>query len=160
MSTTSFCYHTLETVDYQYIHAEYKKESSNSSEKTKGLKFISIDEFYIGKKHKFLTFVTDLSTGRIVFVGDGKKGSNLEPFFGKIKKYGVQTKAASIDIGKAYITALMKHMPLTEIVFDHFHIVKLVNTKLNELRKQMVKEAEVLGISAHKGTSWTLLKKS
>ena len=45
------------------------------------------------------------------------------------------------------------------IVFDHFHVVKLFNEKLSDLRRALYREAtEVMHKEVLKGTRWLLLK--
>jgi len=50
------------------------------------LKGIAIDKISLGKGHRYLTIVLDLSTGAVVFVGDGKGGDALEPFWERLKR--------------------------------------------------------------------------
>ncbi|MBM3835467.1 MAG: transposase [Verrucomicrobia bacterium] len=46
-----------------------------------------------------------------------------------------------MDMSAAYWAAVMEHLPGAAIVFDRFHIIKLVNEKLEDLRREMVREA-------------------
>jgi transposase len=75
-----------------------------------------------------------------------------------LKRKHVKIKAVAIDMGKAYISAMNQYLPETPIVFDHFHVVKLINKKIDELRRQSVDEAQRLGIQAQKGQRWAILK--
>lgn len=60
----------------------------------------------------------------------------------------------------AYISAVMKHLPGAVIVFDHFHVVKLFNDKLSDLRRDLYREAkDQLQKDVLKGTRWVLLKR-
>jgi len=43
----------------------------------------AIDEISVGKGHRYLTVVLDLASGAVVFVGDGKGGDALLPFWRK-----------------------------------------------------------------------------
>jgi len=59
----------------------------------------------------------------------------------------------------AYIQAVEKYLPKAAIVFDHFHIVKLLNDKLSTLRRQLYAQAtDDLQKKVLKGTRWLLLK--
>jgi len=80
--------------------------------KLRKLKRIAIDEISIGKGHRYLTIVLDLSTGAVVFVGDGKGGDALEPFWKRMKcsKAG-KVKAVAIDMSPAYISAVIGNLP-------------------------------------------------
>lgn len=53
----------------------------------------------------------------------------------------------------------MKNLPRAVLVFDRFHIIKLMNEKLTQLRRELQREAEVgLDKDVLKGTRWLLLK--
>jgi transposase len=44
-------------------------------------------------------------------------------------------------------------------VFDHFHVIKLFNEKLTQLRRELYREAgDLLHKKVLKGTRWLLLK--
>ena len=59
----------------------------------------------------------------------------------------------------AYRSAVSIHLPKAGIVFDHFHVVKLFNEKLSDLRRALYREAtEVQHKEVLKGTRWLLLK--
>jgi transposase len=58
----------------------------------------------------------------------------------------------------AYILAVETHLPWAVIVFDHFHVVKLLNEKLSQLRRDLYREAAADGQDVLKGTRWLLLK--
>jgi transposase len=79
----------------------------------------------------------DLDTGAIVYVGEGKDSECLEPFRKRLKRSGAKIEAASPDMSPAYIEAVTKHLHDAKIVFDHFHIIKLYNDKLTELRRDL-----------------------
>jgi transposase len=46
-----------------------------------GLKYLSIDEVYVGKRQKFSTLVLDLESGRIVWVSRGRGKAALQGFW-------------------------------------------------------------------------------
>ena len=79
--------------------------------KLRSLKRIAIDEIYLGKKHKFLTIVMDLDSGRIVFVGDGKGQKSLEPFWRRLKHSRAMIAAVAADLSPAYSAAIRKNLP-------------------------------------------------
>jgi len=59
----------------------------------------------------------------------------------------------------AYISAVTSHLPNAAIVFDHFHVIKLFNDRLSELRRYIYHEAkDLLQKKVLKGTRWLLLK--
>jgi len=123
------------------------------------LKEIAIDEISIGRRHRYLTVVLDLKTGAVVFVGDGKGADALDPFWKRLRYAKGEIDAVSIDMSPAYISAIIKNLPDAKIVFDHFHVIKLFNDKLSELRRQLYHEVnDILQKQVIKGTRWLLLK--
>ena len=127
----------------------------------KSLDLIAIDEISIGKHHKYLTVVLDLRTGAVVHVGDGRGADALDPFWKRIKRHRVKLRAIAIDMSPSYIAAVLENHPDAEIVFDHFHVIKMYNDKLSDLRRDLYHEATgPLQKKVLKGTRWLLLKNS
>ncbi len=123
------------------------------------LKYIAIDEISIRKGHKYLTLVMDLASGAVVFVGDGKGADALLPFWSRLKRSRAKLKAVATDLSTAYISAVVERLPGVPLVFDHFHVVKLMNDKLTEVRRKLYRELkDTAGKKVLKGTRWILLK--
>ena len=127
--------------------------------KLKRLRYIAIDEIAVAKGHRYLTVVMDLVSGAIVFVGDGKGADALKPFWKRLRPSKARIEAVAMDMSAAYWGAVMTHLPKAKIVFDHFHVIKLFNEKLSDLRRALYREAtEVMKKQVLKGTRWLLLK--
>lgn len=127
--------------------------------KLKRVKHIAIDEIHLGKRHRYLTVVLDLDSGAVIFVGQGKGQKALQPFWRRLNASGAKVRAVATDMSPAYIAAVLQHLPDARLVFDRFHVVKLFNEKLTELRRQLYREAQgPLGKSVLKGIRWLLLK--
>jgi transposase len=127
--------------------------------KLKHLKRIAIDEIAVAKGHRYLTVVMDLESGAVVFVGDGKGADALKPFWKRLRPSRAKIEAVAMDMSAAYRSAVSTHLPEAKIVFDHFHVVKLFNEKLSDLRRALYREAtEVMHKEVLKGTRWLLLK--
>jgi transposase len=122
-----------------------------------GLRYLSIDEIYVGKAQKFYTLVIDLESGRIVWVAPGKQGKSLKPFWRALRKAKAQIQAVCCDLSAAYWSAVLDHLPAAAVVFDRFHVVKLMNEKLDDLRRALWREAEDLMKQTVKGTRYLLL---
>jgi len=125
----------------------------------KHLRRIAIDEIAIGRGHRYLTVVLDLKSGAVVFVGEGKGADALKPFWKRLKRCSAKIEAVAMDMSPAYINAVQTNLRKAVIVFDHFHVLKLFNEKLSDLRRQLYAEAtERLHKDVLKGTRWLLLK--
>jgi len=144
---------TIKVIQKRYL----KKKFSCPS--LKDLRYLAIDEIAVKKGHHYLTVVLDLESGAVVFVGDGKGAEALLPFWKRLSHSPAQIEAVAIDMSPAYMSAVMSHLPKATIVFDHFHVVKLFNDKLSDLRRDLYREAkDELQKDVLKGTRWLLLK--
>jgi transposase len=128
--------------------------------KLKHLKQIAIDEICVGKGHRYITLVLDLESGAVVHVGDGKGGDALLPFWRRLRASGAKVQAVATDMSPAYIEAVSTHLPKATLVFDRFHVMKLYNDKLSDLRRELYRgTADILQKQVLKGTRWLLLKR-
>jgi transposase len=124
----------------------------------KELRLLAIDEISIGHGQRYLTVVLDLETGAVVFVGHGKGAEALDPFWKRLKSAGARIEAVAVDMSQAYINAVRSNLPTVTLVFDHFHVVKLMNDKLSDLRRDLQRQAVSQEKEVLKGTRWLLLK--
>jgi transposase len=126
--------------------------------KLKGLRRIAIDEIAVFKGHRYLTVVLDLESGAVIFVGDGKGGDALKPFWKRLRRCKAKVEAVAMDMSPAYHEAVTTCLPKAKIVFDHFHVIKLFNDKLSDLRRSLYHRATDEQKKVLKGSRWLLLK--
>src|SRR3954466_14522382 len=126
--------------------------------KLKHLRRIASDEIAVAKGHRYMTLVMDLDSGVVVFVGDGKGADALRPFWRRLRPSGARIEAVAMDMSAAYRGAVSAHLKRAVIVFDHFHVIKLINDKLSDLRRSLYHRAEADGKKVLKGARWLLLK--
>ena len=155
-------WNTVKEMVKDYLERNYSKPDIT------GLKVIGIDEFAVKKGHVYKTIVVNLETGQIVYVGDGKGADALDGFWKLVNKAGVKIEAVASDLSAAYISAVRQNAPNAVYVFDHFHMVKLINEALDKVRRRIVnqerakekKEGVVGKSSVVKGTKYILLRNS
>lgn len=127
--------------------------------KVKHLRRIAIDEIAVGKGHRYLTIVLDLESGAVVHVGRGKGGDALQAFWKRLRRSGARVEAVATDMSPAYIEAVRDQAPNATLVFDRFHVMKLVNDKLAQLRRQLYHQAGAEHRQVLKGVRWLLVKR-
>lgn len=123
----------------------------------KNVKRIAIDEIYVGKKAKFLTLVIDLDSGAIIYVAKRRGKEALIKFWRRVRKSKARIEAAACDMSAAYWSAILENLPGAALVFDHFHVIKMANEKIDELRRSLWREADILKRNAIKGSRYLLL---
>jgi transposase len=145
---------TVKEIDKKRLRRKLPREKD-----LKEIKFLGVDEVSVRKGHRYLTTVVNLETGRIVYVGEGRRVESLEPFIKRLKRLGVRPQAIALDMWKPYAKAIRRHYRGLPLVYDVFHIIADYSRVLNEIR---VDEAEKLegDPACHliKGSRYLLLK--
>lgn len=146
---------TVKEIHKEYLQAKYGKPS------LKGVSRIGIDEFAVRKGHVYKTIVVDLDTGRILYVGDGKGADALEGFWKRVRRIGLEIKVVTIDMSAAFFASVVDNIPEATIVFDHFHVVKLMNEAVDKVRRDAYRDVKDKAVKkAIKGTRWLLMANS
>jgi transposase len=135
------------------LHRRFRKP------RLRKLKQIAIDEIAVGAGHRYLTVVLNLETGAVVFVGEGKGAEALDPFWKRLRASRAKVEAVATDLSAAYIGAVTRSLPDATLVFDRFHVMKLVNDKLAALRRQLYAQVSAEEKQVLKGVRWLLVKR-
>lgn len=105
----------------------------------KELVYISVDEIAIAKGHKYMTIFTDIKSGRVIHAVEGKDMAAVIPFLKRLKKKASSLKAIAMDMSHSFYSAVKQELPGIDIVFDRFHVMKMMNTALDDIRKEQQK---------------------
>jgi transposase len=111
-----------------------------------GLRHIGIDELSYRKHHEYITTVVDHERGTVVWTGKGKSAETLAAFFKALgPKRAAKLESVTIDMSGAFIKAVQEHVPQACMIFDRFHVQRLVQDALDETRRDEVRAAEDRG---------------
>ncbi len=114
---------------------------------------------YIGKGKEnsgFLTIVRDLESGAVIHVGEGKGVDALAGALKKLKKS--KLRVVTMDMANAYSSWIGKNFPKVHIVFDPFHVIKLMNEKLDKIRRRVVGQLDETQKRQFKGLRFIFLQ--
>lgn len=102
-----------------------------------GLYRIGVDDVSYRKGHRYLTLVADHDRdGRVVWASEGRSAATLEAFFDELGEEGTaQLRAISCDMGAGYHKAIEARAPHADLCLDPFHVIKLANAALDEVRR-------------------------
>ncbi len=107
------------------------------------LHFIGVDEISYGRPKKFLTVVVDHERGRVVWAAEGKSSEILGQFFDLLgAERSSRIEVVTMDMSAAYIKSVTEQIPQAEIVFDRFHVVRLLLDAIDEVRREQQRELE------------------
>ncbi|MBI5837664.1 MAG: ISL3 family transposase [Candidatus Eisenbacteria bacterium] len=121
------------------------------------LRWIGVDEVSRTGGRVYFTIVTDLKSGRVVWIGDGKGRRGLLPFLRALGAKGRRRIQGVVsDLG--YQSIVASRLPRAVHILDRFHIVQWVNEALTRLRRRLFSGAprEELGRTL-KVKKWLLL---
>lgn len=126
-----------------------------------GVQVVSIDEVCRKRGHNYLTIISQPRSGpqpsRVLLVLEGRDSGTLAQFKDHLRRRGIlpeQVETICSDMSAAYIKGISEQFGHATLVFDYFHIVKLVTEALDEVRRRESREfPEQL-----KGTRWIWLK--
>ena len=143
---------TVKDIQKRYLQRHYGHPDLSQ------LEYIGIDEFAVSKGHVYKTIVVNLLTGQVVYIGDGKGADALDTFWKKLKKTDAVIKAVATDLSPAFISSVMTNASDATLVFDHFHVIKLMNDALDDIRRSIYREEKDLNKrKVLKGSRWLLL---
>jgi transposase len=142
---------TVKEIEKDHLKIKYKHIP------LKDVKVIGIDEIYIGNM-KFFTIVRDLESGAVLHIGKGKGAESLEPFSRRLRMSQCHIEAVTADFSSAYSSWVKDVLPEAMIIYDHFHLIKLMNDKLNKIRRRTMDELEEEQKKSLKNKRWLLLK--
>jgi transposase len=124
------------------------------------LEYVGVDELSYRRHHEYLTVVVDHVKQRVVWACEGKNAATLGRFFDALgPERTAKIKCVTIDMSAAYIEAVRTRAPQAQVVFDRFHVQRLVQDALDEVRRAEVRALE--GTEERQGlkkTRWALLK--
>jgi transposase len=133
---TCLSWATVKAITKTHLIKDYGKPA------LRDVRYLGIDEIHLGQKKRFYTIGIDLQDGRILWAKPGRGKAALRGFWPRLRRARAQIQAVAIDMSGAYWSAVLEHWPEAALVFDKFHILKLMNERLDDLRRERVREAE------------------
>jgi transposase len=126
-----------------------------------GLVAIGVDEISYRRGQRYLTCVANHASGAIIWARPGRNAATLQAFFDELGERKRSIRAVSIDMSAGYEHAVRAAVPAAEVCFDPFHVVRLANEAVNQVRRAdwnaHAKSTTQTG-KWLKGVRWALLK--
>ena len=122
--------------------------------------YLGIDEKSFAKRHNYETLICDLEQGTIEYVVDDRRQKSLEAYYEQFTPEELQgVKAMAMDMWDPYIAATQAYVPKAEekIVFDRYHVTRLVSDAVDKVRRQEHKILAARGDERLKGTKYLWL---
>lgn len=108
---------------------------------------VAVDETSSRRGHQYISLFVDTDTKRLLFATEGKGAVVLQTFRTFLNERGVpaeQIKEFCCDMSSAFISGIEQYFPKASITFDKFHVMKMVNESVDQVRREEQKEIEEL----------------
>jgi transposase len=122
---------------------------------------LGIDETSFQKRHEYVTIVTDLDTGKVIYVADDRTKASLEGFFDQLEPADLlRIEAVCMDMWQPYISVVEWNLHRAEekICFDKFHVAKHLGDAVDKVRRQEQREQLRDGDRSLVGTKYAWLR--
>jgi len=124
---------------------------------------LGVDEIAWRKGHKYLTLVYQLDEDRkrLLWIGEDREKETLEGFFRCLgPKQSEQVEFVCSDMWSAYLNVVERCAENAVHVLDRFHVMRLLNKAIDEVRRGEAKQLELDGYEPIlKHSRWCLLKR-
>lgn len=131
-------------------------DEARAQEDFSSIESIGVDETSRAKHHSYITLFADLDKRRTVFITSGRSNDTIKAFVNDLNEHNgtkFQIKNVSCDMSPAFISGIKANLPNAKITFDKFHIVKIINDAVDKVRRQEVKQQDII-----KGYRYLFLK--
>lgn len=121
-----------------------------------GITALAIDETSAKKGHTYVTLAVDIEQRKLIHTVSGKDKATVRNIRQHLERKGVKAtdiKEACIDLSPAFIAGVIESFPQAQITFDRFHVVKLLNKVMDDVRRHEQKNHPFL-----KGIRYAMLK--
>lgn len=104
---------------------------------------VGIDETSSKRGHNYITVAVDLERSKVIFATEGRDSGTLAAFRTDLEAHGgraEQIEEISLDMSPAFIKGAREQFPKAELTFDKFHVMKIMNEAVDEVRRAEQKE--------------------
>jgi transposase len=104
---------------------------------------VGIDETSRSRGHNYVSLFVDLQGPQVLFATEGKDASTVKRFKQDLTAHGGNPEAIEemcCDMSPAFINGVKEHFPNAQLTFDKFHVMKIINDAVDEVRRQELKD--------------------
>lgn len=126
---------------------EHYVQKAREKENMKSVQVVGIDETSKAKGHDYITVFIDILQSKVLYATEGKDSQTIGRFAKDLAIHGGYAgniEQACTDLSPAFKKGVADHLPGAEIIFDRFHVMKLVNEALDRVRRQEQKDNQLL----------------
>jgi transposase len=106
---------------------------------------LTVDETSVRRGHNYVTVVCEPGcpeekrTTRVLFVAEGREATEVEKAKIFLEAHGLpsgQVREVCADMSPSYAKGIREQFPEARLVFDFFHVVQLLTTAVDAVRRR------------------------
>lgn len=121
----------------------YHVDSSMENADHRQVAHVGIDETSSRRGHNYVSLFVDLDHNKVVFATEGKDASTVGRFKEDLITHSGKPETIEevcCDMSPAFIGGVATHFPEAHLTFDKFHVVKILNEAVDQVRREEQKE--------------------
>ena len=118
-------------------------EQARSEQDYSQVEKVGVDETSSKRGHNYITTFVDMAQSKVLFATPGKNAGTLTAFKKDLKAHGgspEQIKEACCDMSPAFISGIEDTFIEAQITFDRFHVMKIINDAVDQVRREEQKD--------------------
>jgi len=116
-------------------YVDKAREKADHSE----VKNVGVDETSCRRGQDYISLFVDLDSSRVIFATEGRDASTIDLFKQDLTEHGADPdgiEEVCCDMSPAFISGIEKQLPEAHLTFDKFHVLKILNDAVDEVRRQ------------------------
>ena len=135
---------------WRIIHHSVEKARAGQSHAD--VSSFGVDETACKRGHNYVSVFVDMATRRVLFATEGKDAATLVRFRADFEAHGgdpAQVGEVCCDMSQAFVSGVENNFPKAHITFDRFHLMKVLNEAVDEVRREEAKTRPELAKSRY-----------
>lgn len=129
------------------------------------VRHVGVDEKAFKRGHRYVTVVADLERSTVEYLAEDRKIESLAGYWATLTPEQLAgVEAVAMDMWMPYIQATIQGLPDagSKIVFDRYHVMRMVNDAVDKVRRQEQRHLKAEGDGALTGTKrlWLYAKEN
>lgn len=103
------------------------------------VKSVGVDETSRAKHHEYVTSFVDLKEARVLYVCEGKDSKTIDSFKEDLEDHNGSAENIELfctDMSPAFISGITNQFPNASIIYDRFHVMKMMNDAIDQVRRE------------------------
>jgi transposase len=126
---------------------EHYVEEARAKQDYSQVRRVGVIDAAAKRGHNYISLFVDLDAPQLLFATPGKGSDTVAAFSEDLQAHGGRPEdieTVCCDLSPAYIAGVKAFFSRAKLVFDRFHVMKIINAAVDEVRRDESKENALL----------------